>query len=174
MWYESSDVVCSQSTWVRNAELSLQSSDTEVGGMLRTCSKHKVIKALGYHLEGTGTGPVEWVKFSQADCENKVSPFCSHLVSFLHLHYVVTEPEDPHQDTGIISNFLNAKPNKLLLSYVSCSNKNHMNPHEMNKLLLKETPKSYDKRYNKYGKRGNFKSINEINQSKKSLIIIDK
>ena len=169
MWYESSDVVCSQSTWVRNAELSLQSSDAEVGGMLRTCSKHKVIKSLGYHLKGTGTGPVEWVKFSQADCENKVSPFCSHLVSFLHLHYVVTEPEDPHQDTGIISNFLNAKPNKPLLSYVSCSNKNHMNPHEMNKLLLKETPKSYDKRYNKYGKRGNFKSINEINQSKKVL-----
>lgn len=74
MWYESSDVVCSQSTWVRNAELSLQSCDTEVGGMLRTCSRHKVIRSLGCHLEGTGTGPTEWVKFSEADCESKVTP----------------------------------------------------------------------------------------------------
>lgn len=44
-----------------------------------------------------------------------------------------------------------------------------MNPHEMNKLLLKEASNSQDKMYNKYRKRGNLKAINGINQSKKVL-----
>lgn len=59
MWYESPDVVCSQSTWVSNTELSLQHSDTEVREMLRSWFRQKVTRSLGCHLERISTGPVE-------------------------------------------------------------------------------------------------------------------
>lgn len=41
-----------------------------------------------------------------------------------------------------------------------------MKPYEMNKPPLRGTPKSQDKMYNEYRKRGQSKMVNGINQSK--------